>query len=57
MFLLDINIAMCFMSFFFNFKGVLLVMRGCTFVLRGCSRTLKTPDSPPLILAIFMGSD
>ena len=40
---------MCFMSFFFNFEGVLLVMRGCACVLRGCSRALKTPNSPPLI--------
>ena len=32
---------------FFNFKGVLLTMRGCTHVLRGCSSTLKTPNSLP----------
>ena len=33
------------MSFFFNFEGVLLMMRGCACVLRGCSCTHK-----PLIL-------
>ena len=48
MFLPDINISMCFISFFFNIEGVLLVMRGCACVLRGCSRTLKTPNSLPL---------
>ena len=60
MFLLDINISMCFMSFFVNFEGVLLVMRGCACVLRG---TLKTPNSPPLrdrlsliIAHVFFGS-
>ena len=46
--LLDIGFKWCFMTFFFCFERVLLAMRGCTFSLRGCSRTLKTPNSPPL---------
>ena len=33
------------MKFFFNFERVLLATRGC-------SRTLKTPNSPPLRLGI-----
>ena len=40
---------MCFMIFFFCFERVLLAMRGCTCSLRECSRTLKTPNSPPLV--------
>ena len=35
--------------FFFNVEGVFLALKGCTCVLRGCSRTLKTPNSPPLL--------
>ena len=46
--LLDIVFKWRFMIFFFCFEGVLLAMRGCTCLLRGCSRTLKTPNSPPL---------
>ena len=42
-FLLDLGITKCFMKFFFNFERVLLATRGC-------SRTLKTPNSPPLLL-------
>ena len=47
-YLLDIGFKWCFMTFFFCFERLLLAMRGCTFSLRGCSRTLKTPNSPPL---------
>ena len=47
--LLDIGFKWCFMTFFFCFERVLLAIRGCTFSLRGCSRTLKTPNSPPLV--------
>ena len=32
----------------FHFEGVPLAVRGCTCMLKGCSRTLKTPNSPPL---------
>ena len=46
--LLDIGFKWYFMTFFFCFERVLLAMRVCTFSLRGCSRTLKTPNSPPL---------
>ena len=41
-FLLDLGITKCFMKFFFNFERVLLATRGY-------SRTLKPPNSPPLI--------
>ena len=48
-FLLDLGITKCFMKFFFNFERVLLATRGC-------SRTLKTPNSPPLAVSeIFTG--
>ena len=40
-FLLDLGITKCFMKFFCNFERVLLATRGC-------SRTLKTPNSPPV---------
>ena len=30
-------------------------MRGCTCALRGCSRTLKTPNSPPLVVTQLDG--
>ena len=46
--LLDIGFKRCFTIYFFCFERVLLAMRGCTLSLRGCSRTLKTPNSPPL---------
>ena len=41
-FLLDLSIIRCFMKFFFKFERVLLATRGCP-------RTLKTPNSPPLL--------
>ena len=47
-YLLDVCLKRCFAKFSFHFEGVLLAVRGCTCVLRGCSRTLKTPNSPPL---------
>ena len=53
--LLDIAFKWCFMIFFFCFEGVLLAMRGCTCLLRGCSRTLKTPNSPPLLMVEGLG--
>ena len=58
-FLLDLSIKMCFINFFFNFERVHLAMKGCTCVLRGCSRTLKTPNSPPLGLGLLsiIGTD
>ena len=43
-FVLDLSITKCFMKLFFKFERVLLVTRGC-------SRTLKTPNSPPLVTA------
>ena len=46
--LLDICLKRCFIKFSFHFEGVLLAVRGCTSMFRGCSRTLKTPNSPPL---------
>ena len=46
--LLDIALKRCFVKFSFNFEGVLLAVRGCTLMFRGCSRTLKTPNYPPL---------
>ena len=46
--LVDICLKRCFIKFSFYFEGVLLVVRGCTSMFRGCSRTLKTPNSPPL---------
>ena len=46
--LLDIGFKWCFVISFFCFERVHLAMRGCTCALRGCSRTLKTPNSPPL---------
>ena len=45
---LDICLKQCFTKFSFHFEGVLLAVRGCSFMFRGCSRTLKTPNSPPL---------
>ena len=48
--LLDIGFKWCLMIFFICFERVLLAMRGCTCSLRGCSRTLKTPNSPPLFI-------
>ena len=45
---LDICLNRCFIKFSFHFEGVLLAVRGCTSMFRGCSRTLKTPNSPPL---------
>ena len=36
------------MKFSCHFEGELLAVRGRTCVPRGCSRTLKTPNSPPL---------
>ena len=47
--LLDIGFKWCFMISFFYFERVHLAIRGCTCALRGCSRTLKTPNSPPLL--------
>ena len=44
----DIRFKWCFIIFFFCFQRVVLAMRVCTYSLRGCSRTLKTPNSPPL---------
>ena len=44
-FLLDLSIIKCFMKFFFKFERVLLATRGC-------SRTLKTPNSPPLNVGV-----
>ena len=41
-----------FIKFFFHFEGMLLAVRGCTSMFKGCSRTLKTPNSPPLIIAL-----
>ena len=41
-----------FYDLFFNFEGVLSVMRGWACVLRGCSRTLKIPNSPPLLNSV-----
>ena len=52
----DIGFTWCFMTFFFCFERVLLAMRGCTFSLRGCSRTLKTPNSPPLGARVMFNS-
>ena len=49
-FLFNLGIIRYFITLFFNFEGMLLAMRGCTCVFRGCSRTLKTPNSPPLPL-------
>ena len=49
--LLDVCLKRHFIKFFFHFEGVLLTVRGCTSMFRGCSRTLKTPNSPPLRLA------
>ena len=46
--LLDVCLKRHFIKFFFHFEGVLLAVRGCTSMFRGCSRTLKTPNSPPL---------
>ena len=46
--LLNIYLTRCFMNFSFHFEGVLLAVRGCSFMFRGCSRTLKTPNYPPL---------
>ena len=46
--LLDIGFKWCFVISFFCFERVHLAMRGCTCALRGCSRTIKTPNSPPL---------
>ena len=46
--LLDICLKRCLIKFSFHFEGVLLAVRGCTSMFRGCSRTLKTPNSPPL---------
>ena len=40
-FVLDLSITKCLMKLFLKFERVLLVTRGC-------SRTLKTPNSPPL---------
>ena len=48
-FLSDLSITKCFMGVFFNFERVLLATRGC-------SRTLKTPNSPPLLPWRFSGS-
>ena len=50
--LLEIGFKGCFIKFSFHFEGVLLAVRGCTCMLRGCSRTLKTPNSPPLDVLI-----
>ena len=47
--LLDICLKQCFTKFSFHFDGVLLAVRGCSFMFRGCSRTLKIPNSPPLM--------
>ena len=46
-FLLDLSIIRCFMKFFFKFERVLLATRGCP-------RTLKTPNSPPLPMSVFI---
>ena len=51
--LFDICLKRCFMKFSFHFEGVLLAVRGCSFMFRGCSRTLKTPNSPPLSQKVF----
>ena len=45
---LDICLKQCFMKFSFHFEGVLLAVRGSSFMFKGYSRTLKTPNSPPL---------
>ena len=47
---LDVSVTGCFTMSFFHFEGVLLATRGCTCVLRGCSRTLRTPNSPYVIM-------
>ena len=55
--LLDICLKRCFIKFSFHFEGVLLAVRGCTSMFRGCSRTLKTPNSPPLSLPHQFSTD
>ena len=47
-FLIDIGFKFCFVISFSYFERVHLAVRGCTCAPRGCSRTLKTPNSPPL---------
>ena len=49
--LLDIGYKWCFVISFFCFERVHLAMRGCTCALRECTRTLKTPNYPPLLLS------
>ena len=48
LYLICVGFKRCFIKLSFHFEGVLLAVRGCTCMLRGCSRTLKTPNSPPL---------
>ena len=51
--LMDVGVKRYIIKFFFHFEEVLLAVRGCTSTFRGCSRTLKTPNSPPLIWLVF----